>query len=169
MKPGRLNPVGHVVCPPPAEVLHGVRGAMSGECVRQAWKLGHEAAAEGFDWTHAEELFGKLAEEVAELRQEVVARDPDRERMLDELGDVLFCVVNLSRKLDLDPVAALALANDKFRRRYGHVRAHLDGYPPIGDPARLAAMEARWCEAKAQERAAGAAAPAVRPLPDRGV
>ena len=107
------------------------------------------AAAQGFDWDDAQGLWDKLAEEIAELRAA-----GDAAHRAEELGDLLFMIVNIARHLGLDPAAALAGANAKFRRRYGHVAAALDRLPPLGDPRRIAAMEARWQEAKALERQA---------------
>ncbi|WP_043113444.1 MazG nucleotide pyrophosphohydrolase domain-containing protein [Solimonas soli] len=117
--------------------------------LREALRLQREAAALGFDWRHLEELFDKLAEESAELR-EAAAQGPLR--AADELGDLLFMAVNLARHLGVDAPAALAGANDKFARRFAHVRAGLEALPPMGDPRRLEQMEARWQEAKRMEK-----------------
>lgn len=106
------------------------------------------AAAEGFDWADPQGLWDKLAEEIAELR---TADDPAHRQ--EELGDLLFMIVNIARHLGLDPVAALTAANAKFRRRYGHVAAHLDLLPPLRDPQRIIEMEALWQQAKQRERA----------------
>jgi uncharacterized protein YabN with tetrapyrrole methylase and pyrophosphatase domain len=105
------------------------------------------AAEQGFDWDDPQGLWDKLAEEIGELRE---ATDPAHRQ--EELGDLLFMIANIARHLGLDPVAALASANAKFRRRYGHVAAHLDQLPPLGDPQRIVAMEARWQQAKQLER-----------------
>lgn len=120
--------------------------------LQHALNLQLDAAADGFDWPEALDLFDKIAEELGELRAELESEPVDAVGTLDELGDVLFCVVNLARKLQLDPGEALALANRKFERRYGYVRKYLHEFPAIGDPARLAGMEARWQEAKAKEK-----------------
>jgi len=117
--------------------------------LREALRLQEEAAALGFDWRHLEELFDKLAEESAELR-EAATQGPARAQ--DELGDLLFMAVNLARHLGVDATAALAGANDKFARRFAHVTAALDALPPMGDPRRLEHMEARWQEAKRLEK-----------------
>ncbi len=115
------------------------------ELLSIARQLQDDAAREGFDWHELAPLWDKLAEEIAELRETV---DQTPARRQDELGDLLFVVVNLARHLGVDPAAALAGANDKFRRRYAHVMAQPEGLPPLGSPERLDAMEARWQQAK---------------------
>jgi uncharacterized protein YabN with tetrapyrrole methylase and pyrophosphatase domain len=117
------------------------------EPLAEALRLQLAAAAEGFDWTDPAGLWDKLAEEIGELRQAA-----DAAGRAEELGDLLFMVVNLSRHLGVDPAQALAAANTKFGRRYGHILEHLDSLPPKGDPARLECMEALWQEAKRLER-----------------
>lgn len=106
------------------------------------------AAAEGFDWDDPGGLWDKLAEEIAELRE---AADPAHRQ--EELGDLLFMIANIARHLGLDPMSALDAANAKFRRRYGHVAAHLDQLPPLGHPRRIVEMEALWQDAKRLEKA----------------
>jgi uncharacterized protein YabN with tetrapyrrole methylase and pyrophosphatase domain len=113
-----------------------------------ALRLQREAAALGFDWRHLDELWDKLAEETAELR-EAATQGPERAQ--DELGDLLFMAVNLARHLGVDAQAALAGANAKFARRFAHVCADLERLPPISDPRRLEQMERRWLEAKRLE------------------
>jgi uncharacterized protein YabN with tetrapyrrole methylase and pyrophosphatase domain len=115
------------------------------EPLLDAITLQREAAAEGFDWNALADLWPKLFEEIAELQETV---DQSAARRLDELGDLLFMVVNVARHLGVDPAAALAAANAKFRRRYGHVMAQASSLPPIGAPERLDRMEALWVEAK---------------------
>ena len=117
------------------------------EPLAEALRLQREAAREGFDWTHPQELWDKLAEEIGELREagDAAARS-------EELGDLLFMVVNLSRHLGVDPAAALAAANAKFTRRYGLILEHLAELPPLGDPARLEQMERLWQQAKSLEQ-----------------
>ena len=119
------------------------------QVLEEALRLQREAAELGFDWRHLDELWDKLAEESAELRE---AAAQSREAAQDELGDLLFMAVNLARHLGVDAEAALAGANAKFRRRFAHVCAARDQLPPLGDPTRLDAMEARWLEAKRAER-----------------
>ena len=117
------------------------------EPLAEALRLQREAAQEGFDWTNPQELWDKLAEEIGELRE---AGDLAARR--EELGDLLFMAVNLSRHLGVDPAAALTAANAKFTRRYALILQHLAELPPLGDPARLERMERLWQQAKASEK-----------------
>jgi len=120
--------------------------------LRDALRLQLEAAELGFDWRHLDELWDKLAEEVGELQQ---AAGEGRDRSEDELGDLLFMAVNLARHLGVDAERALARANAKFERRFGHVLKHLAQLPAVGDPRRLEEMERYWVEAKQAERSSG--------------
>jgi len=117
------------------------------EPLAEALRLQLEAAAEGFDWTDPAGLWDKLAEEIRELQQA-----PDAANRAEELGDLLFMAVNLSRHLGVDAAAALAAANAKFSRRYAYILERLDTLPPKGDPSRLDRMEALWRAAKQLER-----------------
>jgi ATP diphosphatase len=117
--------------------------------LRRAARVQRGAARTGFDWPPGDPaLWRKLHEEIAELK--AVARHRTRAR--EELGDLLFMVVNLGRHLKVDAGAALAGAIRKFERRYAHVMKHARGLPPKGHPRRLAAMERLWQDAKRRER-----------------
>lgn len=130
--------------------------------VADALQIQHEAAAIGFDWNHADELWAKLQEEIGELREAVgftqecldgtptlgPHRGQGEARVLDEFGDLLFVALNLSRHLKLDPVRALAHANEKFRRRFAVVLAGRDRWDALEGPARVDQMEQLWQEAK---------------------
>ena len=85
----------------------------------RAFHIGSRAASVGFDWTAAEDVVEKMREEVDELR-EVVARDRpiDPGRAEEEMGDLLFAIANLSRKLGVEPESALRRANEKFTGRF---------------------------------------------------
>ena len=105
------------------------------------------AARQGFDWpANDPRLWDKLAEEIGELKR---ARR-DRSRARDELGDLLFMVVNLARHLRVEPSAALAQATRKFERRFAYVMRHARRLPR--GKGRLDAMEALWQEAKRREK-----------------
>src|SRR2546425_796616 len=97
------------------------RGTLSGlpsplPPLLMAYRLQERAAGVGFDWPDANGPLQKVKEELAELEGETGSGK--RERLEDEIGDLLFAVVNLARKLAIDPRAALERANDKFQRRF---------------------------------------------------
>jgi tetrapyrrole methylase family protein/MazG family protein/ATP diphosphatase len=117
----------------------------------RAVKLTRRAARVGFDWPSTREVFDKLREELAELEVELEAGDAEKSR--EELGDFLFVVANLARKLEIEPEDALRAANAKFIRRFHHIEARLaeDGRTPAQSD--LAEMDALWDEAKAIDKA----------------
>jgi len=116
----------------------------------RAEKLTRRAARVGFDWPHADQVFDKMNEEIAELRHEIAEGAP-RERLEDELGDLLFCMANLARHLKIDPEHALRAANAKFERRFRAVEASFaEEGADIAD-ATLEAMEDRWQRVKKDE------------------
>ncbi len=117
----------------------------------RAEKLAKRAARVGFDWPDVGAVLDKLDEEIAEVRAELPGADPAR--LADEVGDLLFVVVNLARKLKLDPEACLRAANHKFARRFGGVEAALAAEGRLPAEASLADMEAAWQAVKARERA----------------
>ncbi len=115
----------------------------------RAARITRRVAAVGFDWPDAPAVLDKLAEETAELRAELAQADPAR--LADEMGDMLFVMANLARKLGLDAETCLRQANDKFARRFRGVERLLaaDGRTPA--EASLAEMEAAWQEVKKNE------------------
>lgn len=116
----------------------------------RAVKLTRRAARVGFDWPSTREVMDKLAEETAELQAEIDAGDMAKAR--EELGDILFVIANLARKLDIEPEDALRATNTKFARRFAFIEAELakDGRTP--DQSDLAEMDRLWDAAKAAER-----------------
>jgi ATP diphosphatase len=118
---------------------------------RRALKLQERAATVGFDWPGPQPVLDKLAEEIDELRVEF-AQGAGRDRLEDELGDVLFVLVNLARHAKVDPAAALRRANAKFERRFRRMEslAANAGETLAGKP--LAEQDALWDRAKAEER-----------------
>lgn len=116
----------------------------------RARKLGSRAARQGFDWPDRVGPRQKVAEELAELDQELEAGS-DRARLESELGDVLFAVVNLARHLDIDPEAALRRTNRKFSERFAHLELRLREHGMSGTEAGLEQLEAWWQEAKRAE------------------
>ena len=124
-------------------------GKKKPEPLRRAAAVQRSAARTGFDWPVGHPmLWGKLHEEIRELK----AAARDRAKAREELGDLLFMVVNLGRHLKVDARGALAAAIRKFERRYAHVMRHARSLPRKGDRRRLAAMERLWQEAKRLER-----------------
>lgn len=116
----------------------------------RAAKLQKRAARVGFDWESWRDVLTKMHEEIAEL-EEAVAQE-EREAIADELGDLLFCCVNLARFLDVDPERALRLANRKFERRFGYIEQALAQRGRAPQQASLEEMEALWAEAKTLEQ-----------------
>ncbi len=116
----------------------------------RAAKLTKRAARVGFDWPSTAEVVDKLDEEVAELKAELAAGDI--EKAAEELGDLLFVMANLARKLGVEPEDALRAANAKFVRRFAFIEAELarDGRTP--EQSDLAEMDGLWNAAKAAER-----------------
>jgi nucleoside triphosphate diphosphatase len=127
-------------------VLDGV--ALALPALLRAAKIQHRAARIGFDWPDASAVFAKIAEEIAELRTEL-DRNADRATLEDELGDILFAVANLARKLEIEPETALRQATTKFERRFRRVEI-LAAERAAGTD--LDALEALWQEVKRTER-----------------
>ena len=121
---------------PDSSVLAGV--ALALPALERANKLQKRAARTGFDWPDASGARAKVVEELAELDAETgqAARE-------EELGDLLFAVVNLARKLSIEPEVALRAANAKFERRFRHIET-----APGFDSLSLDEKESLWVEAK---------------------
>jgi tetrapyrrole methylase family protein/MazG family protein len=112
-------------------------------------KVAKKAARAGFDWPDADGPFAKIDEEIAELRE--AAAGTDAAHTADELGDVLFAVVNVARHLDIDPELALRAAGDKFRRRFEGVE-HLASERGVDlRSTDLATLDELWDQVKATE------------------
>lgn len=134
-----------------ASVLDGVSSALP--ALMRSLKLQNRAVRAGFDWPGIDGVFDKIDEELGELRAEVTgAETDDRDRIEDEVGDLLFTVVNLARRLDIDPETALRRCNAKFERRFRFME---DGLAAEGTPIQsvgLADMERHWQRAKQAEK-----------------
>ncbi|MGH9628984.1 MAG: nucleoside triphosphate pyrophosphohydrolase [Bryobacteraceae bacterium] len=112
----------------------------------EAQKISSRAAEAGFDWQSAEQVLEKLEEELRELAE---ARDcAEHDRVEDELGDLLFVVVNLARFLKVDPEQALRRSNRKFRERFGHIERSLKEKGKSLEGSTIEEMEELWREAK---------------------
>jgi ATP diphosphatase len=118
----------------------------------RALKLQEKAGTVGFDWNDPRAVLAKLREEIAEVEAELDAGDAAGERIADEIGDLLFAVVNLARHTGTDPEQALRRTNVKFEHRFGAIEAALAAAGRTPSEASLDEMEALWQSAKAQGR-----------------
>ena len=115
-----------------------------------ARKLQSKAASAGFDWSDIDGPLDKIGEEVRELRDELAQTLINSDRVLDELGDVLFSVVNVARKLDLDPEQALRISARKFRARFDAVEDLAIERGIDMKSASIGDLDALWNEVKAR-------------------
>jgi len=125
-------------------VLSGVPKSLP--ALLRAHEIGERVAAVGFDWPDSAGVMDKIDEEVRELRQ-ALAESPAR--AAEELGDVLFSIANLARKLDVEPEAALRMATEKFSSRFAAVEAELEAKGSSVHAATTEEMEAAWQRVKA--------------------
>ena len=152
-------------------VLAGVSSKMP--ALLEAHKLSSRAAHVGFDWPEMEGLFEKLAEETAELREELKSASikgpsgkgiagsgnpqippQQRERLEDEVGDLFFVLVNIARYLSLDPESALRKTNRKFKRRFQWMEERLRATGRTARQASMDELEELWQQSKEQEKGA---------------
>ena len=156
----------------PESVLHGISSAMPS--LMEAYKISSRVAQVGFDWPVIDGLFHKLQEETDELRKNleeypepgprpvgtaatasargVKVPEELRGRLEDEVGDLLFVLVNIARYLALDPESALRKTNRKFRRRFEYLEDKLREQGRKPAEAALDEMELLWQESKQQEK-----------------
>jgi MazG family protein len=130
-------------------LLDGV--ALGFPALLRAHKLQARAARGGFDWPEATQVLAKIDEELGELRTEI-ADGADRDRIEDEIGDLLFACVNLARHLNIDSEGALRRTNAKFERRFRAVESGLAAHGKTPSEATLDEMEELWVAAKLRER-----------------
>lgn len=147
----------------PEHLLDSVSSRMP--ALMEAQKISSKAAHTGFDWPHIEGLFEKLAEETAELQQQIDQAPPEtlkpesktpvsedlRARLEDEVGDMFFVLVNIARYLSIDPESALRSTNRKFRRRFGWMEEQLHKKGKTLEQSTMEEMESLWQEAKSLE------------------
>ena len=131
---------------PEGGALRGLPRALP--ALLMAYRLQERAAGVGFDWPDATGPLAKVKEETAELERET--GNGRRETIEEELGDLLFAVVNLARKLGVEPSQALEKANDKFTRRFGAVERLAAERGLVLGRATLAELDRLWDEVKAR-------------------
>jgi MazG family protein len=147
----------------PKTILGGVPKALP--ALLRAHEMGTRASAVGFDWERPADVLDKIEEEVAELREAVERSglaatesrgpgeaDGHRRRVEEEMGDLLFAIANLSRKLGVEPEAALRQADDKFSRRFTELEHRFAARGESLQQAGLARMEAEWARIKTSEQ-----------------
>ena len=116
----------------------------------RADKIQRQAAKVGFDWDELSDAAKKISEEETELSAAIAAND--RANTVEELGDLLFAVVNVARKLDIDPEEALTKATDKFQTRFTAVEALANARSISMAESDLAVLDKLWDEVKATEK-----------------
>jgi nucleoside triphosphate diphosphatase len=142
-----LSPEAHEV-----GFLGGIPTALP--ALTRAQKLTTKAAKVGFDWPDAAQVIDKIHEELDEVKE--AASSKDRDKIEDEIGDLLFSVTNLARHFDIDPERALRRTNAKFERRFRAVEQALGEQDRTLNEASLEEMERHWVAAKMAEREPGA-------------
>lgn len=142
-----MRPEGHE-----AGFLGGIPIALP--ALTRAQKLTAKAAKVGFDWPDAGQVIDKIHEELEEVKE--ASSSGERDKIEDEIGDLLFSVTNLARHFNIDPERALRRTNAKFERRFRAIEEALERKNMSLDDASLEEMEGLWVEAKHAERKPGA-------------
>ena len=118
----------------------------------KAQKITEKASRVGFDWNHSDQVFAKVMEELHEFEEAWAGGNP--ERMEDELGDLLFAIVNLGRFLSLNPEEALRKTICRFQKRFSYVEDTLNKQGRNLSDATLEEMDILWEQVKKEERSA---------------
>jgi nucleoside triphosphate diphosphatase len=114
----------------------------------RAYKIGRRAAAVGFDWTTSADVMDKIEEEVRELRETLTDAPDNSDRAEEEMGDLLFAIANLSRKLGIEPEAALRKASEKFTGRFTAMERRIaDSGRPMTEMS-IEELEEEWQRGK---------------------
>lgn len=119
----------------------------------EALKLQERAAKVGFDWSEASPILDKIEEEIGELREALAENRPGKVK--DELGDLIFALVNIGRHVGAEPEQALRGTNKKFRNRFSYIEASLEASGETLEAASLERMEELWQAAKLIQRQIG--------------
>jgi MazG family protein len=134
-----------------ASILDGV--STKAPALMEAHQISTKVARVGFDWTEIKDIFEKLQEEVDELRAAIETHEnskdeADHAHVREEIGDLLFVVTNIARRLSVEPEAALKLSNRKFRKRFSYIERRLREQDRKFDETTLGELEEFWQEAK---------------------
>lgn len=131
-------------------VLAGIPDSLSS--VVKAYRIQDKAANIGFDWEHREDVWEKVKEEIREFEETMVREsESERERQEEELGDLLFALINAARLYKLKPDNALEKTNQKFIKRFNYMEQQATAQGRDISTLSLDEMEALWQEAKHQE------------------
>ena len=133
-----------------AETLAGVPTGLP--ALPRALKLQEQAGKVGFDWNDARAVLAKIREEADEIESALALGPAEHNRLAEEVGDLLFAVVNLARHVGADPETALRSANAKFERRFAAIERALAARGKSPQQSTLTEMDALWDAAKAAER-----------------
>lgn len=128
--------------------LSGIPEALP--ALMRAEKLQKRAARVGFDWPSIEPVFDKFQEELDEVREAIVEKH-GKQRVEEEIGDLLFVVANLARHLNINPENALRKTNQKFIRRFDYVESGIKNNGGTLETSSLDEMEKEWQKAKLEE------------------
>ncbi len=128
-------------------ILEGIPKSLPS--LMQAHQIQDRASRVGFDWEMIEEVFDKFEEEWEEFREAYTGQH--RLKIEEELGDMLFAIVNVARYVDVDPEQALNKANEKFKRRFLHIEKEIAKTDKTLKEASLEEMDKLWDDAKALE------------------
>lgn len=131
-------------------LLDGIAAALPP--MTRAVKLQKRAARVGFDWTEPEPVIAKVHEELDEVTDELAQSPQDQDKIEDEIGDLLFAVINLARKSGIDPDQALARTNSKFTRRFNAIEDRAKHAGIDLNTIDLDQMENWWQEIKSEEK-----------------
>jgi MazG family protein len=136
--------------PEQRSVLEGIPSKLP--ALHEAHQISARAARVGFDWPEINGIFDKLQEEVGELKEVIADRpdDPKRDRVEDEIGDLLFVIVNIARYLKVDSESALKRANRKFKTRFQYMEGELARQGKNIEEMSLDEMQALWQRAKSE-------------------
>ena len=135
--------------PEQRSLLEGIPSKLP--AIHEAHQISSRAARVGFEWPDIEGVFDKLKEETRELREAMSGEEASRQtRLEDEIGDILFVIVNLARFLKIDSESALKRANRKFKTRFQHMEASLAREGKTLDNVSLDEMQDLWQQAKVE-------------------
>lgn len=118
--------------------------------LHRAYQLQKRAARVGFDWSDLRDVYAKLDEEIIELKEAVAQKD--RKHVVEELGDVIFSVVNIARFMKVDPAYALEITNAKFSRRFRVVESEIVASGRRMKDCTLAQMDEIWNRLRAEDK-----------------